>query len=182
MARVGDVLENPVTGQRLVFRATARETGGELLEVESVYTKPSPSRPPDHYHPHQEEHFEVLSGALRVRVGGEERELRRGDVLVVPPATPHEMWAERGGTRVSWRTYPALKTEAFFEILWGLARDGKTDERGAPNLLRMAVIAREYANEFRLAKPPYPVQRIVFAALALVGRLLGYRARYPERG
>lgn len=181
MAKTGDVLDNPFTGQRLVFRKTARETGGELLEVESVYTKPSPSRPPAHYHPHQEERFEVLSGALRVRVGDEERMLREGDVLVVPPNTPHEMWAEEGGVRVSWRTYPALETESFFETLWGLARDGKTNEKGAPNLFRMAVIAREYADEFRLAKPPYPVQRMIFAALAPAGRLLGYRARYPER-
>ena len=178
MVRAGDVLDNPVTGQRLIFRATARETGGELLDVESVYTKPSPSRPPSHYHPHQEERFEILSGALRVRVGDKERELREGDVLVVPPGTPHEMWAESGGTRVSWRTYPALKTEAFFGILWGLACDGKTNARGAPNLPQMAVIAHEYSDEFRLARPPYPVQRVVFAALAPVGRLLGYRARY----
>ncbi len=52
---------------------------------------------------------------------------------------------------MSWRTYPALKTEVFFEILWGLARDGRTDERGVPSLPQMAVITREYSNEFRLA-------------------------------
>ena len=45
----------------------------------------------------------------------------------------------------------------------------------------MAVIAREYADEFRLAKPPYPVRRITFAVLAPVGRFLGYRARYQKR-
>jgi quercetin dioxygenase-like cupin family protein len=181
VATRGDVLDNPATGQRLVFRKTARETGGKFLEVESVYTRPSSNRPPAHYYPHQEECFEVLSGALRARVGGEDRDLREGDVLVVPPGTTHEMWTEEAGTRMSWRTYPALNTEAFFDVIWGLARDGKTDGKGAPDLLQMAVIAREYANEFRLAKPPWPVQRIVFAVLAPVGRLLGYRARYPER-
>jgi len=31
MASAGDVIENPVTGQRIVFEATARETDGELL-------------------------------------------------------------------------------------------------------------------------------------------------------
>ena len=81
---------------------------------------------------------------------------------------------------MSWRTYPALETEAFFEVLWGLARDGKTNRHGVPGPLRMAVIARRYADEFRLANPPYPVQRIVFAALALAGRSLGYGARYAE--
>ena len=31
MASAGDVLEDLVTGQRIVFEATAHETGGELL-------------------------------------------------------------------------------------------------------------------------------------------------------
>lgn len=84
-------------------------------------------------------------------------------------------------TRVNWRTYPALETEEFFRVLWGLALDGKTDRRGAPNLLQMAVIAREYRDEFRLAQPPYAVQGMIFAPLALVGRPLGYRERHPQR-
>lgn len=75
-----------------------------------------------------------------------------------------------------------MKTEAFFEIVWGLAKDGKTNEKGVPNLLQVALIAREYADEFRLASPPWPVQRALFAVLASVGKLLGYRARYPEYG
>jgi hypothetical protein len=48
-----------------------------LLEVEAVYTKPTPSRPPVHYHPRQEERFEVLHGRLNVLVaGGNERSER----------------------------------------------------------------------------------------------------------
>ena len=44
----------------------------------SVYTKPSPSRPPAHYHPYQEERFEVLSGKVNVAVDGEVRDLGDG--------------------------------------------------------------------------------------------------------
>lgn len=180
MALAGKVLENPVSGQRIVFRKTAGETGGDLLEVEAVYTKPTPSRPPLHYHPRQSERFEVLSGTLEVLVDGKRRALAEGEVLTVPPGTPHAMWSEESGTRVTWQTRPAMKTEAFFETLWGLARDGETNAKGAPNLLRMAVIAREFADEFRLASPPWPVQRALFAALAPAGRLLGYGV-CPER-
>jgi quercetin dioxygenase-like cupin family protein len=182
MARAGQVLDNPVSGQRIVFRKTAEDTGGELLEVESVYTRASPSRPPAHYHPYQEERFEVLSGRLKVVVEGEERAYGEGEDFVVPPGTSHEMWTEDAGTRMNWQIWPALKTEAFFETLWGLARAGKTDEKGVPNLLQVAVLFREYAGEFRLARPPWPVQRTLFALLAPLGGLLGYRARYPERG
>lgn len=183
MARAGDKIENPGSGQTIVFRKTSAETGGELLEVESVYTKPTPSRPPVHYHPYQTERFEILSGAVRVLVAGSERTLREGEVLVMPAGVPHAMWSEEEGeVRFNWQTRPALETEAFFEKLWGVARDGKTDEKGVPNPLQFAVIAREHASEFRLARPPWPVQRALFAVLAPAGRVLGYRARYPAQG
>ena len=81
MAKVGDVIENPVSGQRLIFRKTIEDTGGKLLEVDSLYTKPTPSRPPTHYHPHQEERFEVLSGEVRTFIDGEERTLKEGRMM-----------------------------------------------------------------------------------------------------
>jgi hypothetical protein len=59
-------------------------------------------------------------------------------------------------------------------------RDGKTDEKGFPNLLQGAVMLKEYEDEYRLARPPLPVQKMLLAVLAPVGRLLGYRARYPH--
>jgi quercetin dioxygenase-like cupin family protein len=182
MARAGEVLENHISGQRIIFRKTASDTDGELLEVEAVYTKPSPSRPPAHYHPYQEERFEVLSGRIKVMIEGEERAYGEGEDFVVLPGTPHEMWAEEAGARVSWQTRPAMKTDEFFEAIWGLAKAGKINEKGVPNLLQVAVIAREHADEYRLVKPPWRVQRALFAVLAPAGRLLGYRARYPEYG
>jgi len=42
-----------------------RETP-ELLELEAVYD-PGGSPPPAHYHPSQDERFEVLAGAVRDR-------------------------------------------------------------------------------------------------------------------
>lgn len=179
MVRAGDVFENRFSGQRLVFRRTSRETDGELLQVAAIYTMPTPARPPTHYHPYQEERFEVISGTLRVIVNGEERNYGAGETLVVSPGTPHEMWVEEEGVRVDWQTRPALRTEKFFEAVWGLAQDGKIDEKGRPGLLQTAVVARAYANEFRLVGLPWPVQRMAFGALAPVGRLLGYRADYP---
>jgi hypothetical protein len=179
LLEAGDALENPVSGQHLIVRNAAWDTGGELLEVEALYTKPTPSRPPVHYHPRQEERFEVLRGRLNVLVGGQERTLEEGEVLTVAPGVPHGMWAAQAGARVNWQTRPALKTEAFFETVWGLAKDGKVNEKGVPNLLRAALIAREYEDVFRLASPPWAVQRLLFGSLAPVGRLLGYRAEYP---
>ena len=53
---------------------TIRESSPELLEVEGIWG-PGGKAPPVHYHPAQDEHFEVLEGTLTARVEGEEREL-----------------------------------------------------------------------------------------------------------
>ena len=89
------------------------------------------------------------------------------------------MWATEAGARVNWQTRPALRTEAFFETVWGLAKDDKVNDKGVPGLLRAVLIAREYEDVFRLASPPWAMQRLLFGSLAPVGRLLGYRAEYP---
>ena len=75
---------------------------------------------------------------------------------------------------------PALRTEMFFETFFGLAKDGKTNSKGLPNLLSMVVIMQEYTEEVRLARPPAGVQRAMFGPLAMLGRRLGYRGWYPE--
>ena len=62
MIRSGDTLENPVTGERIVFRKTAADTGGALVLVECV-VQPGGAVAAAHVHPHQEERFEVLRGA-----------------------------------------------------------------------------------------------------------------------
>ena len=64
----------------------------ELLEVEAEW-QPESSKPPVHFHPSQDERFEVSEGELRVNLDGEERTLRAGDTLVIPRGTPHSMWA-----------------------------------------------------------------------------------------
>ncbi len=87
--------------------------------------------PPDHVRPRQEEHFETISGTLRARVGGEERTLRAGERIVVPPSVAHTWWIdgeEEGHVLVEFR--PALNTETFFETMYGLTRDGRVGEDG----------------------------------------------------
>lgn len=136
MAKAGQEVHNPRQKDRIMFKQTARETSGELLQLE-IFTSPNAAPPPDHVHPRQAEHFETLSGTLRARVGGEERTLRAGESLIVPARVPHTWWIggeEEGHVLVEFR--PALNTETFFETMYGLARDGKVDENGVPPCYR----------------------------------------------
>ena len=67
---------------------------------------------------------------------------------------------------------PAGSTAHFFDTYFALARDGKVNDKDLANPIRMAQMARTY--DVYLAAAPVAVQRPVFAALDLVGRVLGY--------
>lgn len=167
-------------GERLTFVKTANETNGELLEMEATYQPRSP-QPPLHYHPYQEEHFRVIRGAFRVWVDESEQTYEAGDEFTVPAGAPHWMHnisEEEGCLR--WQIRPAMKSQDFFATMWGLAADGKTDANGVPNVLQLALILREYRDEFRASSPPYFVQRLLFALLAPIARRYGYQARYDR--
>src|SRR5919199_6364280 len=95
--RAGRELVNQVTGQRLVFRRTAAQTRGRLLEVELFYP-PGGQRPRDHLHPQQELTVELLEGTLEARLDGRPRSLAAGDVLVLQAGGRPPVW-EPGTTQ-----------------------------------------------------------------------------------
>ncbi len=137
---------------------------------------------PEHYHPHQEERFVVISGKMGVRAAGRERVLGPGEEVVVPPGTPHTFWnAGEEELHHVVELRPARNMETFFETIFGLQRDGRfpvEGEKRPPNLLQGALIVTEYENY--LSRPPILVQKIVFRPLAFLGHLLGYQASYAE--
>ena len=59
-----------------------------------------------------------------------------------------------------------------------LAEDGKTNRKGMPNPLRLAVIAHAHFDTVRLPQPPAWLQRAGLALGAPLGRVLGYRSTY----
>ncbi|MFN8379555.1 MAG: cupin domain-containing protein [Anaerolineae bacterium] len=179
MARSGDVIEHPVTGEKIIFRQTAKETGGERMEADLI-VQPNGFAAAEHVHPLQDEHFAVMTGTIRLRLDGKERDLRAGDRATVPAGAPHVWWNPSDAeARVQVELRPALDTESFFETFFGLAQSGKVNKKtGLPNPLVLALVMREFRREIVLARPPVPVQRVLFGALGAVGRLFGYRGRY----
>jgi mannose-6-phosphate isomerase-like protein (cupin superfamily) len=180
MAKPGDILENPASGEALTVHSSTGETNGEFLSGE-MKLAPHAAGPPEHVHPKIEERFRVTSGILHVKVNGVERVVTENEEVAVPPGTPHQFWNPGDGeVRFEAEARPALRLEAFLETAFGLARDGKTDRNGKPGLLQAAVLMREYSDELHLASPPLPVQKVMFGILAPIGRLLGYKAHYPQ--
>jgi quercetin dioxygenase-like cupin family protein len=184
MIQSGDVLENPVTGEVLIFHRTSAASGGDAVLVETI-VQPDGFVAVAHVHPHQTERFEVTAGLLGLRVGDDEILAEPGDVAVVPPGTPHRFWnAADEETRFLCEVRPALRFESLIETMFTLAAEGKTSRRGLPNPLRLAVIANAHFDTVRLPFPPVAVQRAALAMGAPLGRMLGYTeavARRPAR-
>ncbi len=117
MIRQGDRLENPVTGEVLIFHRTSRETGGEAVLVETM-VRPGGFVAEAHVHPYQTERFEVLEGRLGLRVGREELLAGPGDVATVEPGTPHRFWnAGEDQARFLCEVRPALEFESLIETM-----------------------------------------------------------------
>jgi mannose-6-phosphate isomerase-like protein (cupin superfamily) len=48
----------------------------------------------DHLHRSSEEIYLFTGGAGRMRLGDQERPVRAGDCVVIPPGFPHKLWAD----------------------------------------------------------------------------------------
>jgi mannose-6-phosphate isomerase-like protein (cupin superfamily) len=46
----------------------------------------------EHYHRVAEEIYHLVRGAGRLRLGGEEADVRAGDTIVIPRGVPHKLW------------------------------------------------------------------------------------------
>jgi len=163
-----------------IFRVleSARETDDGSLRYD--YSAPPGANVSEHTHNFQEESFEVVSGKLGLRVGGKEMILTAGQSATGPSRVPHAWWNPSEEERVGFQggIRPGIEVETIFETVLGLMEQGKTIGPFPKNPLQTAVLAREIASWVVLGS----VEKALLApllALAFVGRLLGYKARYP---
>lgn len=178
MVQPGDVINNPVTGERMTFIRTSAQTGGALAEMD-LKLSPAAFLAAEHIHLHQEEKFEVLDGRIRLRSRGEEFVRGPGEVIAVPAGSPHT-WAPDGGegARVRLTFTPAADIEEFFDEFFRLARDGRTNARGMPSLVDTARLG--LAHDMYLPRPSVPLQRAAFRLLVSARRVLHPHSRKPD--
>ena len=173
MAREGQQIANPRTGQQMTFI----ELRDELLRIDTV-NPPTAEREPLHVHPKQESGAEVVSGSLVFEVDGEQTRIEPGETVHVPANTRHRFWNDGNGDAHSIQFFrPALDIASFFETLFALAKEDKLDAKGMPRPLQLAVLVPEFSDEIRPASPPWPVLRALTAVLGPVARRRGYEPR-----
>ncbi len=179
MARVGDTIEHPYSGERLTFLETGATTGGEYLKVR-IEMAPGGSLPRPHIHPHAEERFEVVDGRVQIKTAGRTRVAETGETVIIPRGADH-VWgnpfAESAAVAVT--VNPALDLETFFETWFGLARDGKVNPRTqVPTLLQAVLVMHDFRAEIGMSGFAGVALRGLGPVIAPLARARGYRSTY----
>lgn len=163
-----------------MVRVGIEESGGDRL-VADLYVRPGGAVAGEHVHTRIEEWFTVRKGGVGFQFAGGETIAPLNRRMHVPAGTAHDWWnAGDEEAHVVVEVAPGARFEEMIKNLYGLAQDGKTDAKGMPNLLQAALFAREFEDVLWFTKPPRPVQKVLFTALAPVARFLGYKGSYPE--
>jgi quercetin dioxygenase-like cupin family protein len=131
---------------------------------------------PEHFHPSLEEQWEVLDGAVKVKLDGSWRDLVPADGrLLVARTVRHELKnvSGRQAHLQSEVTPPGGLEEFLTESARG-AREGVYDRRNLPTSLRGALWIAELAYRFRdetvMTSPPPALQGILLPPLARLAR------------
>jgi quercetin dioxygenase-like cupin family protein len=181
VAASGDIIDNPLLGERVIFRTTTEESAGELLHFDFVLSEGA-GQPVSHRHMEQESRFKIMAGQLGARIGaGRPRIFRPGETLIVPAGTEHVIWnAHPGETQASVEIEPAGNFEQFLETVFGLMRDGRL--RGGWPIprpyLQSALLAS--ANDLYLSGISVLLQRPGIWLMSRWAKRRGYRLSYPE--
>lgn len=143
------------------FLRTAAETDGELHEQRVTHHAGSPF-PQAHYHPDQEERFEVEAGAMLFVVDGEEHVVGDGSGITIPAGSVHRARnaLEDAPTTVLWQTRPALRTAEFLV----------TANRIGSDVLTRVLLVSRYGDVFRLPPPTSLLVRPLAGVASLLGK------------
>jgi mannose-6-phosphate isomerase-like protein (cupin superfamily) len=175
MAKLGQQISNPRSGQRMTFT----EMRPALLRIDTV-NPTSRERELLHVHPNQESGAVLISGALVFEVDGVQSTLAPGDSISIPANAPHRFWNEGEEDAHSIQSFrPALATADFFETIFALAAAEELDAKGMPRPLQLAVMVPEFEREIRPVSPPWPLLRAAAGLLRPLARARGYRPRLP---
>jgi mannose-6-phosphate isomerase-like protein (cupin superfamily) len=178
MALPGQILVSPTSGERVIFRKTAAETNGELLELDFML-KPGDSVIATHIHPRQREEFDVVDGTFALHRERAVVLLGPGDSSVVAAGTSHRL-RNAGSTeaRAVVRFRPALDTEGLFELLFALAAQRVSRPK---RVLTLAARITDHPDEIYLAHVPVTAQKLLARTLTPLARACGCNATEDSR-
>ncbi len=137
-----------------------------------------------HIHPETDEMFTVRYGRLSVTLDGVEHFVEAGQTITVPMGVSHFFRnAYAGETRATVVFSNPQQHQRFFLNLakWTRDRPDYFGPNGEVRLLVIALCLHRYRDHLYIAGKPVWLQKILFAALAQVALLAGYRLSVEPR-
>jgi quercetin dioxygenase-like cupin family protein len=152
----------------LGFRGRFLPQDDPSIPVGETWAAPGGGAGPLHIHLHSSERYDVLEGAITVRLGRTAHVVGAGENFTVPAGAPHTFvnHADTEAHFTATFTDPG-RLEAFFVELLG--------REGRPSLRDLAELQGRYPDEFFYA--PYVPVRLQRALAALVRRSPGHGLR-----
>ena len=161
-----EVITNPITGE--VIRVL--ESTPDLFRFEFVLL-PHGTVAGAHQHPYQQQTIEARVGTLHCSVEGTHHVLEPGQAVLIEGGQTHTQW-NPADTEV-WAIEefrPAARMHDFFRVLFGMARDGRTNKKGVPTPLLASALFAEFSDSVRVGRP---LDRMLLTALRPLARLAG---------
>lgn len=194
MATTGQMFENPITGERMIFRKAGCDTDWMVLDIEFVLP-PNDQHPlAPHFHLYFDERSEILEGTAHYKLGGVEYSAHAGDTLLLPRKVSHVHPWNTGQDVLRVRKITQLDTPqpqlllasaTFFESLYALAQQKKVKDNGLPtSFLQTIVLLQALEPSAYVALPFFPpviqslIQKPILGLLAAIGRARGYQSCY----
>ena len=129
--------------------ATEPDTAGAFLLFEDALDEGKVT--PLHQHPHTEETFYMLEGAVRLHIAGVEQSLAAGGIAIIPRGVPHAFMVTTPTARMLCLQTPA-GGESFYRQASDPAGDG---EPPAPDFTRVRAAATATGALEILGPPPF---------------------------
>lgn len=175
---VGQVFQSRAEG----FTQKIIKADDEHIWVELTLAPRAPG-PPAHVHTTFAEDFAVVKGDLSLRIGNQVKVIHAGEEYCVPPGTVHQPFNSTDDevvVRGPLTAQYAIPRDfgIFLSQMYGFMDESPAHTRPPAVILQMSIFAPRY--DAWLARPPLVVQRVQYAILRPVARLLGYRSYYAR--
>jgi quercetin dioxygenase-like cupin family protein len=159
MPRPDQRIVNPITGERIVFRRTTRQTDGECLRFDVELRPGGVIAGAPHHHPH-EERFHVTHGRLAGWISGQGRISKgAGERFVVPSGVDHFIFnGALATTRAEVEAHPGGKFDRLLETAFDLSRGHLGSAGDVARLMRDQSVM--------VSVVPEPLQKALMSAVS----------------
>ncbi len=169
-AAAGEWVEDPI------LRIRMRMWREEEALLGDVYVQPGGGIG-RHFHPHQDELWEVLEGSARFHIGRTKRVLKAGEQVMVHTGERHALKNVGDSiARLRFTARPAMELEEFLLDAVALNSSGEVTSFGLPKSFGALLDGAAFVERYRetcvllFPLPPPAVQRLLMGPLARLAR------------